>query len=184
MNKTVLWITKTAMLVALLVVAQAATAALGNTLVTGSVVNMILIISVMTCGWKSGVTVAAISPICAKLFGIGPLWSILPFLMLGNTAIVLTWHFVGNRLIPFPLRIMQRKGVSYILALISGAVVKSAVLYLGIVQLAIPFLLDLPEKQAATISGMFSISQLITAIIGGAIAAAILPLLTRAIRRG
>lgn len=45
-----LWITRTAVFIALLVVLQATTAALGSTIITGAVVNMLLIVSVMTCG--------------------------------------------------------------------------------------------------------------------------------------
>lgn len=75
MNKKTLWITRTAALTALLVVLQASTAALGSTLVTGTVVNLLLIISVMTCGAASGLSVAVLSPVLAKLIGIGPLWA-------------------------------------------------------------------------------------------------------------
>ena len=76
MNKRTLWITRTAVLTAMLVVLQAATQATGNTVITGSVVNMLLIISVMACGILSGIAVAVISPVMAKLIGIGPLWSL------------------------------------------------------------------------------------------------------------
>lgn len=79
MNKRTLWITRTAVLTAMLVVLQATTQATGNTVITGSVVNMLLIISVMACGILSGITVAVISPVMAKLIGIGPLWSLIPF---------------------------------------------------------------------------------------------------------
>jgi hypothetical protein len=55
------------------------------------------------------------------------------------------------------------------------------VLYVGIVRIAVPVLLGLPERQAAVISGMFSLVQLITALIGGALAAVILPVLQKAV---
>lgn len=87
MNKErTLWITRTAIFVALLVVLQAATAALGNTIITGSVVNMLLVVSVMTCGMMSGLCVSVISPIMAKLIGIGPLWSLISFIAAGNIS--------------------------------------------------------------------------------------------------
>ena len=92
-----LWITRTAVFIALLVVLQAATASLGNTIITGSVVNMLLVVSVMTCGMMSGLCVAVISPVMAKLIGIGPLWSLIPFIIAGNITLILTWHFIGNR---------------------------------------------------------------------------------------
>ena len=43
-----LWMTRTGAFIALLVVLQAATAPLGNTLVTGTLVNGLLAVSVMT----------------------------------------------------------------------------------------------------------------------------------------
>lgn len=169
------WITRTAVFIALLVVLQAATAPLGNILITGSIVNLLLIVSVMTCGLLSGLTVAALSPVLARLFGIGPLWSIIPFIILGNLTLILIWHFIGN--IKKPGRI-----AAHIIALVVAAPAKFAVLYFGIVELAVPVLLQLPEKQAAVISSMFSVPQLITAAIGGAAAVIILPLLQRAMK--
>lgn len=90
-------ITRTAVLIALLVVLQAALMPLNNSLITGSIVNLLLIISVMTCGLSSGLCVAAVSPVIARLFGIGPLWSLIPFIAAGNAALVVLWHFIGNR---------------------------------------------------------------------------------------
>ena len=142
-----LWITRTAIFVALLVVLQAATAALGNTIITGAVVNMLLVVSVMTCGMMSGLCVAVISPIMAKLIGIGPLWSLIPFIVAGNITLVLIWHFIGNRH-------WGQKYTSLIIALAAAAAAKFLALYIGIVQIAVPLLLKLPEPQAAVISSM------------------------------
>ncbi len=172
----VFWVTRTAVLIALLIVMQAATAPIGSTLVTGSIVNLLLIISVMTCGFYSGLTVAALSPVFAKFFGIGPLWSIIPFIILGNVTLISIWHLIGKRARPSRI-------AAYIIALAVAAAAKFAVLYLGIVQLAVPVLLELPEKQAAVISSMFSVPQLITAAVGGAAAVIILPLLDRALSK-
>ncbi len=176
-NKTrIRWITRTAILIALLVVVQAATTPLGMTIVTGSAVNMLLIISVMIGGLASGLTVSALSPILAKLVGIGPFWSLIPFIVIGNAALVLLWHYIANR----------NMGATYIapiaaLVLASGA--KFLVLYLGIVQIAVPLLLSLSAQQAAAVSGMFSVSQLMTALLGGALANALLSALKKAVNR-
>lgn len=170
----ILWITRTAILIALLIVLQAATAPLGNALVTGSIVNMMLIISVMTCGLMTGLSVAVASPVLAKFFGIGPLWSIIPFIAVGNIILMVLWHIIGNRR-------FGKKLLPYIVALVVAAIGKFLALYLGIVQIALPVFLNLPEKQAAIIANMFSVSQLITASIGGVLAIAILPTLRKAI---
>ncbi|MCL2046107.1 MAG: ECF transporter S component [Oscillospiraceae bacterium] len=170
----VLWTTRTAVFIALLVILQMATASLGNTIVTGSIVNMMLIVSLMTCGLSSGLSVAVVSPIMAKIIGIGPFWSLIPFIIAGNIALISVWHFIGNRK-------MERKHTAAIVALICAAIAKFLVLYIGIVRIAIPILLGLPEQQAVVISYMFSMPQLITALIGGIIAFILLPTLKKAI---
>jgi hypothetical protein len=173
MKKT-LWITTTGVLIALTIVLQAVTAALGQ-LVTGSLVNLLLIVAVMICGLPSGIIVGLITPIAAKLFGIGPLAPIIPFIMLGNAVIVTVWHFVSKMS-------FANKYVVRCMTVASGAVCKFVTLYLGIVQLAVPYLLELQPKQAAVISGMFSVPQLFTALIGGGIAVLILPVLEKAVK--
>lgn len=171
----ILWITRTAILIALLIVLQAATATLGNSLITGSIVNMLLVISVMTCGLGTGLSVAIVSPVMAKFFGIGPLWALIPFISVGNIVLILVWHFIGNGNI-------KNHYVTYIATLVTAAIAKFLVLYIGIVQIAIP-LLSLPNQQAIIISNMFSIPQLFTALIGGGIATVMLPTLKKAVKR-
>jgi len=177
-KQRILWITRTAVFIALLVVWQAASAPLGNTLITGSIVNLLLIVSVMTCGLASGLTVAAVSSIMAKLLGIGPLWSLIPFMIAGNVTLVLLWHFIGNR------NMGGKRYVAYITALIVAAISKFLVLYIGIVRIAIPILLGLPEQQAAAITSIFSVAQLFTASVGGALAFVLIPRLKKAIAGG
>lgn len=172
----ILWITRTAILIALLIVLQAATATLGNSLITGSIVNMLLVISVMTCGLGTGLSVAIVSPVLAKFFGIGPLWALIPFISIGNIVLILVWHFIGNGNI-------KNQYVTYIIALVTASISKFLILYIGIVLIAIPLLLNLPDKQAMIISNMFSIPQLFTALIGGAIATVMLPTLKKAVKR-
>ena len=177
-KQRILWITRTAIFIALLIVLQAATAPLGNPLITGSIVNLLLITSVMTCGLSSGLTVAVVSPVVAKFLGIGPLWALIPFIAVGNIVLVFLWHFIGNR------NIGGKKYIAYIVALIVAAVAKFLVLYIGIVKIAVPIFWGLPEPQAAVISNMFSIPQLITALVGGALAVVLFPRLKKAVSGG
>ncbi len=175
-RQRVLWVTRTAVFIALLVVAQTATAAFGNTIVTGSVVNLLLAVCVMTCGLSSGLCVAALSPVLAKLLGIGPLWELIPFIIAGNIVFVLLWHFIGNRK-------AKGKYTAYLIAWPVAAVGKSLTLYLLIVQIAVPLLLRLESAQATAVTALFSVPQLITALIGGGIAVWIIPPLKKALRR-
>lgn len=173
----ILWLTRSAILIALLIVVQSVTAPMGNQILTGSLVNMILVISSIVSGLSSGLAVAIISPIMAKFFNIGPLWTLIPFIALGNAVLVVVWHLIaGRKNIINP----RRAGL---VAIPVAAVAKFVTLYIGIVKIAVPILLKLPAPQAEKISAIFSIPQLITALIGGAIAFLILPVLRNAVKR-
>ena len=69
MNKKIRWITETAVLLALLIclqwVGSMIPEQMTKQLVTGSLVNCVLAVTVLMVGLSSGLTVAIISPICA-----------------------------------------------------------------------------------------------------------------------
>ena len=176
MNERILWITRTAIFIALLVTFQVTTRGFGQ-YVTGSLVNMTLAVSVMLGGLWTGVAVAVISPVVATFVGIAPpFWVITPFIMTGNAALVVVWHCAGNTK-------LVRESIAYAVALVLGAVAKFLVLYFGVVQVALPFVINAPPPQAARIAAMFSFPQLVTGLIGGAVAAVILPVLKLAIKK-
>ena len=171
------WIAETAIFIALLVVLQYVTKAMGQ-FVTGSCVNLVLILSTALAGLWSGVAVAAISPFFAFMFGIGPaLFQIVPAVALGNVILVLAWHFV-------PKLFKKEDSIAYnLVTAIVAAVVKFLTLYLVIVKLLIPTVLKLPDPQASVMSATFSTPQLITALIGGIIAVIIVPALKKAVNK-
>ncbi|MDR0986209.1 MAG: hypothetical protein LBL98_00745 [Ruminococcus sp.] len=172
MKTKIYWIAKTAVFIALLVALQALTKPAGI-LLTGSVVNLVLILSVVLGGFGTGLSVAIISPLMAALLGIAPNWGLVPFIALGNIAIVAVW-FILTKVKLKPL-------LTYIVAAVVGAAVKFGVLWVSVVQVGVPLILKLPEKQAVAISAQFGINQLFTALIGGAVACIILPLLVKTI---
>ena len=110
---------------------------------------------------------ACISPFLAKLFGIGPLWSFVPLVALGNMAIVLVFSWILGRA-------RRTNGFAkyalWIAAIAAGAAAKFCILYLGIVRIVIPLMTSLPAAKAEKLSAMFSVTQLFTALIGGVIA--------------
>ena len=175
MNKTnqihqrTLWVTRTGVLIALLVVLQWATSGLGQ-YVTGSCVNAVLGIASLAGGLWSGVTVALLSPFCAKLFGIGPqLIQIVPAIAVGNLVFVVALHCFCK--------------YQKILGLVLAAAAKFATLYLLVVKFIVPMLAEnLKPQQIATFSAMFSWPQLVTALIGGGVALAVLPVLKKAVK--
>ena len=98
MNKKVLWITETAVLIALLVVVQFVTKSFGQ-LVTGSCVNLLLAVAAIVGGLWCGVTVAAISPFLAWMLGIGPsVIQIVPMIAIGNIVFVVLIYFLVGKL--------------------------------------------------------------------------------------
>lgn len=186
MNKKVLWITETAVMLALLVALQAITKPLGQ-LVTGSCVNAILAITTLVSGLSGGITLAVISPVLAFLLGIAPNFiTVLP-IMLGNSCyVILLSLLLGRSTKPFwkqPVAVLAaaaaKFGVLYVLVvkIICGAA-SGALLgkKLGdIVVLAPPMLEMLPA--------MFAWPQLFTALIGGGVALLITPALRKALRK-
>ena len=177
MKKNIRWITETAVMLALLVALQALTKPLGQ-LVTGSFVNAILAVSALVGGLGCGLTVALCSPVLAFLLGIAPQILTVPAIMIGNCVYVLLLH---------PLA----KGVGrQILALLAAAVTKFAVLYLIVAKvicgLLAPSLLaagSLKEPMLQVLPATFSWPQLFTALIGGAAALLMVPVLRKALRK-
>ena len=183
LRSSVLWITRTAVMTALLVTVQFLTASLGTQYVTGSAVNLLLAVSALIFGPTTGFTVAVISPLCAFLVGVGPAFPpLIPFISLGNFIFILVWFFLG---LPGKGNLSRTvKRSVYVITPIAAAVAKSLALYAGVVLLAVPYILELNEKQSEMFSLMFSYPQLVTALIGGSLAAAAAPTLKKALKSG
>lgn len=181
MNKKVLWITETAVMLALLVTLQVLTKPLGQ-LVTGSFVNAVLAVTVLVAGLYSGITVAVISPVLAYLLGIAPQPLTVPAIIAGNTVFVIFLHWIAGK--------DHRKVARQIVAWLSAAVAKFATLYTIVVWLICGILSEsllasgaLKAPMLKTLSATFSWPQLFTALIGGGVALLIVPVLRKALRK-
>ena len=181
MKRSIRWITETAVLLALLISLPTITKPLGQ-LVTGSCVNAILAVAVLVGGLGSGLTVAVISPVLAFLLGIAPQILTVPAIMIGNTVYVLLLHYLAD--------LTGKKVVRNIFAWITAAGAKFAVLYFLVAKVICGFLsqtlmdagtLKAPMLQA--LPATFSWPQLFTALIGGAVALLIAPVLRKALRK-
>jgi len=180
-RKYVLRITRSAVLAAFLVTIQFLTAPLNNQFITGTAVNLLLIVSFLTCGPVVGLAVAAVSPLFAFLAGVGPAFPpIIPFMVVGNMALIGAWYLFG--LLNRPGRPGRMYKVIQVLIAVGAAAIKFLVLYIGIVLWAVPYLLDINEKQGALLTISFSYPQLITATIGGLVALTVAPLVQKAIK--
>jgi len=176
--KKTLYIVQTAVMLALLIAVQFFTRAF-STFVTGSLVNLILLVSVFMIGLGGGLTIAIVSNFCAFLVGIGPAYiQIVPFVAVGNVIFVtIAWIF--RKFVISPEK--KKKVVAGIGLFIAGAA-KMAFLWVGLVVIMLPLIPGLKPAQITMIGTAFSWPQLITATIGSALAMIIIPLIRRAVK--
>jgi len=181
MNKRIRWITETAIMLALLVTLQALTKPLGQ-LVTGSCVNTILAVSALIGGLGCGLTVAVISPILAFLLGIAPQILTVPAIMVGNAVFVVLLSLLADK--------TGKNLVKQVVAWLAAAVSKFAALYVIVVKIICGVMAadllaagTLKEPMLKALPATFSWPQLFTALIGGAIALMIVPILRKALHR-
>lgn len=181
MNKKIRWITETAVMLALLISLQVLTKQLGQ-LVTGSFVNAVLAVTVLVAGLSAGITVAVISPVLAYLLGIAPQILTVPAIMVGNTVFVLALYLIAGK--------DSRKIVRQFLAWITAAAAKFAALYAIVVWLICGVLAEkllasgaLKAPMLKMLPATFSWPQLFTALIGGAVALLITPVIRKALHK-
>ena len=181
MNKKIRWITETAIMLALLVTLQALTKPAGQ-LVTGSCVNTVLAVAALVGGLGSGLTIALISPVLAFLLGIAPQILTVPAIMAGNSVFVVLLSLLADK--------SGKNIVKQIIAWIAAAVAKFAVLYAIVVGLICGLLSEsllasgaLKAPMLKALPATFSWPQLITALIGGAVALIIVPVLRKALHK-
>ena len=131
-------------------------------------------------GLYSGVTVALISPVMAYLLGIAPQILTVPAIMVGNTVYVVLLYFIAGT----DSKKVLRRAAAWIIA----ATVKFATLYAIVVWLICGVfaerLMDAGTLKAPMLNMLpatFSWPQLITALIGGAVALIIAPLIRKAL---
>ena len=181
MKQKILKITQTAVMLALLIVLQAVTKPLGQ-LVTGSCVNAVLAVSALVGGLSCGLTVALISPVLAFLLGIAPQILTVPAIMVGNAVFVILLAALADK--------SGKKIGKQVIAWIAAAAAKFAALYAIVVLLICGVLSEsllaagvMKAPMLKALPATFSWPQLFTALIGGAAALAITPVLRKALHK-
>lgn len=177
-KKAIMWVAQAGLLIALLVVVQLLTFVvpksipLASQLFTGSLVNLVLIVGAGSAGFSATAIAAILSPVLALLFGQMGFPQMVPVVAIGNLVIVaITWAFFKKG-----AKMSGGARIGFNIAGIAvGAVVKTAVLWATTLWLIIPAFFAGNAKVAKNLSLMFSWPQLVTALIGGAIALIILP---------
>jgi hypothetical protein len=160
MKITTKQITTTAILLAIAIVSQFFKNA--SVYITGPIINACLILAVLSVGTACGVILGIITPITAFFIAGSPVISavpaVMPCIMVGNILLVLGVSLVTKKV----------KGNGGLIAgMAVGAVVKAA--FMGIVIALILLPNFLPEAMLAKLpvfQATFSVTQLITAVIG------------------
>jgi hypothetical protein len=181
MNKKIRWITETAVMLALLISLQAITKPMGQ-LVTGSCVNTILAVATLVAGLSSGLTIALISPVLAFLLGIAPQILTVPAIMIGNSIYVVLLSALADK--------SGKNMAKQVIAWLVAAAAKFAALYAVVVWLICGVLSEnllasgmLKAPMLKALPATFSWPQLVTALIGGAVALLIVPVLRKALKK-
>lgn len=180
MKRKTLWVTQTAVMLAMLIALQWITKPLGQ-IVTGSCVNAVLAVTVLFAGMSNGVAVALLSPVFAYLLGIAPQILTVPAIMIGNTAFVVVLCMAGGG-----GKVLWKS----ITALLAAALCKFALLYVLVTYVICGVLAEalmaqglLKEPMLKALPATFSAPQLITALIGGGVALLVVPVLKKALHK-
>ena len=130
-------------------------------IITGPIVNAVLILTLLMFGTRHAVIVATIPSLMALSGGLLPvvLAPIVPFIMLGNMILILCVDWCYNN--------FKDKVKGYWVGVIVGAGLKFSFLFLSV---NIISGLLIQQELAVKVAQMMSWSQLYTAVIGGAIA--------------
>ena len=177
MNKKVLIIARTGIMLALVLVLQyvgaligrAAFPGIGSTILVGSLVNFVLALAAFYCGIWGGLVIGMLTPVMALLIGQMGQPVLFPFVGIGNALFVALMWASGK------LRWNEW------IRLIAGLVAASAVKFCWMCFAVVPLLpaLGIPEKAIPTLTVNFGLLQLWAALIGGAIAVLVKKALNR-----
>ena len=166
-------IARIAVMLALTLLVQYLTGLAKIQLLTGSFVNMFLLVTAMLCGMIGGITVGLITPFLGYWLQIAvlPDFRIVPFIGIANALLVAAFA-----LITLLFKVAERKGILYIVFTVLAVVIAAAIkfLFMYFVCAKWLFLAFLPAQLAAALAGAaFGVLQLFTALIGGGVATAL-----------
>jgi len=148
-------LTRTAVLLALALVFQIGFTQFAQPAV-GPLVNMTLLIAAVVVGSMPAIVIGCLTPLMAFVLGIMPLLPIVPFIMVGNIILILSFNLTRKALPKY----------GDIVGVIVAALLKFAFLAIAIRYFVTYFIAKVPPKLVTA----FSLPQLYTALIGGFLA--------------
>ena len=176
MNKNLLLLTRTAVMLALVVVFQwlgkmlgdAIFPGVGSTILVGSLVNLVLYVTVIYCGVIGAVCVGFLTPVMALFIGQLPVAILIPFVGLGNAILAVVFWAV-NKYLKINSSAKVVTGVvaaSLLKFLYMGSLLKF--LYMGYALVALlPYLVT--DALVTKLTAAYGWVQLVAAVVGGII---------------
>lgn len=170
-NDKIRTLTRTAVLLAVVVVVQMVGRSLPNSnFIVGPLVNMCLLIAAMTAGIGGGIAISVLTPFTSLIGNHAPIAAALlpfaPVIAVSNVILVLVFYFLYNK--------------NKYIGVVCAAVLKFIFLFLTIRLFVNIF--DFPKFAKALVT-LFSWPQLITALIGGFVAIPIIIGVKKATKR-
>jgi riboflavin transporter len=174
-NKNVTYLVQSSVLLASAIVFQIVGSRIPgiNQLLVGSVINAVLLVAAYLCGTFYGAAIGVLTPWTALLVGqLKPAMApFIPFIMIGNALFVICFGLLASKM---------QKGKYAGIAL--GAVLKFSFLYFSATKLIYLFKMNLPANIAKALATAMGSTQLVTALIGGALALALIETLVKRVK--
>ncbi|HEY8423092.1 MAG TPA: ECF transporter S component [Thermoclostridium sp.] len=168
MRRNIRFVTRTALLLAVAILFQYLGKYMGtyNNFIVGPIVNAVLLIATEIVGIFSGIFISVAAPLVSALTNKAAIAPVIlafsPFIMAGNAIYAVIYALLN-----------KRKTISSgILAVVAASILKFGFLFGSV--LAFTRFMNINEKVAGVLIGLFSWPQLVTALIGGAVAALII----------
>lgn len=177
MNNKTRQITFTALFLAIAIVSQFVGSNLGGAgflgqYITGTIVNICLMISGIMVGIYSGITIGVLSPCLAFFLGVMKFPFAIPVVIAGNIVFVLITVLIYKAVSEKTLGL---KAIVMIVTVIAAAAVKALVMWFSA-----KYLLNIFTVVPAPLVASFAFPQVITGSIGGLLSLALLPILKKA----
>ena len=127
----------------------------GNQFITGTIVNATLIIATVALGVRNGLLLGLIPSSIALASGLLPalLSPMIPFIILGNAALVVAFDYFGKK--------------NYWLGMVTGSILKFGIIF-GTSSIVTNMIVS--QQVAAKVAVMMSWPQMVTAFAGGLVA--------------
>lgn len=167
MNKNLLLLTRTAVMLALVVVFQwlgkmlgdAIFPGVGSTILVGSLVNLVLYVTVIYCGVIGAVCVGFLTPVMALFIGQLPVAILIPFVGLGNAILAVVFWAVNKYL-------KINSSAKVVTGVVAASLLKF--LYMGYALVALlPYLVT--DALVTKLTAAYGWVQLVAAVVGGII---------------